>query len=100
MLTEMYMKGSGSRIEQTDSEYSLMSTAMLSLKATGWTTYSTEKGSRRGANLGNRAPHMSVNFSRERSKETVHSSGKMVHFTRETSWMVNFKALENTTLQI
>jgi hypothetical protein len=43
---------------------------------------------------------MSVSFSREKSKEMGHSSGKMVLTMRGTSWMANFKASENTILQI
>jgi hypothetical protein len=87
-------------IEQTGSEYSLMSTAMLNLKDTGLMTYSMGKELRHGGNLGSHAQPMSANFSKGKSKVTDHSSGKMVLTMKETLWMGNFKDSENTTLQI
>jgi hypothetical protein len=100
MLMEMYTRDSGWMIEQTASEYSLMSTAMLSSKGTGLMTYSMGKELRHGGNLGSHALPMSGNFSKGKSRETDHSSGKMALTMRETLWMGNFKGSENTTLQI
>jgi hypothetical protein len=100
MLMEMYTRGSGSMIEQTGSEYSLMLTAMLSSKDTGLMTYSMGKELRHGGNLVSHAQPMSANFSKGKSKETDHSNGKMALTMRETLWMGNFKGSENTTLQI
>jgi hypothetical protein len=58
MPMEMYMRGSGSMIEQMGSEYSLMSTAMLSSKDTGLMICSMGKELRHGGNLGSHAQPM------------------------------------------
>jgi hypothetical protein len=100
MLMEMYTRGSGSMIEPMGSEYSLMSTAMLSSKGTGLMTCSMGKELRHGGNLGSHAQPMSGNFSKGKNKEMDHLNGKMALTMRETLWMGNFKGLENTTLQI